>query len=581
MLCTPSSRLPLSLTALVLVVACHTTPSSSASTGAADLIITDVSVWTGVADAPAASAVAIKGGVIVAVGTDDSVAGFRGPQTIVRSLPGTFAMPGLYDGHVHPLGAGRQHAGCSLQGLSTVDAILAKVRSCHEASAGDGFVSGRGFNLSLFPGANPHRRLLDGISSTRPIYFRGEDGHSGWANSTALARAGITNDTKTPEHGVIERDPDGVASGTLREDAMDLVEKLLPEPTLDSDVAALRWALHEINANGITSIMDAGVDERRLEAYAVLARNHELPVDVVGCVVVDPADPVAALALAQSLQQRFDGLPRLKVTATKIYLDGVLEGDTAALLQPYLNHADHQHTGNINATQANLDATVTALEGAGFQVHMHVIGDAAARAALDAYAASRANNGDHTLRGTLAHLQLVDSADHGRFKSLDIVANAQSYWAYPDTYILDINLPQVGQARVDRMYPWGSLARAGAHIAGGSDWPVSSLNPLDAIEVMVTRQDPSTNAGPVLNANEALSLDAALRAYTVEGAWLLHHEGRRGVIAVGAAADVAIFDRDLVKGSVGAINDASVVLTIKDGVVVYDKNMTGDVTAAR
>ena len=574
-----SSRLSLSLAALSLATACQTGAPTSSAGGAADLIITDASIWTGEDDAPAASAVAVKGGVIVAVGDADSVAAFRGPQTMVRSLPGRFVMPGLYDGHVHPLGAGRQHAGCSLQGLSTVDAILAKVRSCHEAFPGDGFVSGRGFNLSLFPGANPHRRLLDGISSTRPLYFRGEDGHSGWANSAALDKAGITAATKNPEHGVIERDPDGSPSGTLREDAMELVEKLLPEPTLDSDVAALRWALHEVNANGITSIMDAGVDERRLETYAVLARNNELPVDVVACVVVDPADPVAALALAQSLKQRFDGLPRLKVTATKIYLDGVLEGDTAALLQPYLNHADHQHTGSINATQANLDATVTALEGAGFQVHMHVIGDAAARAALDAYAASRAKNGDHDLRGTLAHLQLVDSADHARFKALGIVANAQSYWAYPDTYILDINLPQVGQARVDRMYPWGSLARAGARIAGGSDWPVSSLNPLDAIEVMVTRQDPAKNAGPVLNANEALSMNAALRAYTVEGAWLLHHEGHRGVVAVGAAADLVVFDHDLVTGTAAAITDASVVLTLKDGVVVYDKGSTAAVVA--
>ena len=450
-----------------------------------------------------------------------------------------------------------------------------------------GFVTGRGFDLSLFPGANPHRRVLDEVVGDRPAYFRGEDGHTGWANTLALKAAGITAETKDPAHGVIERDADGTPSGALREDAIELVEVLLPKPTLNDDVAALRWAVTELHKVGITSIMDAGVDERRLEAYDVLAQEGALPLDVVACVVVDPATPKESLTLAQGLRARFDaastGRSRLRVRATKIYLDGVLEGETAALLQPYLNHKDPHHTGSINATQAQLNETVALLEGDGFQVHMHVIGDAAVRAALAAYAHARGVHGKTDLRGTLAHLQLIDDADLPRFKALGVSANAQSLWAYPDTYIVDINTPQVGQARVDRMYPWGSLAAAGARVVGGSDWPVSSHNPLDAIEVMVTRKDPRKPSDKALGRtktrDEALTRDQALHAYTTEGAHLLRQEAVRGVIAVGQRADLAVFDRDLATIPAEELNAATVIMTIKDGAVVFDvAKVTTDAT---
>ncbi len=558
------------LAAAALLPACQS-DAAGGSTGAlgADLVITDAVVWTGVRDTADASAIAIKDGVIVAVGDSDAMVPFITDRTEKRSLPGRFVMPGMIDGHVHPLGGGRQNAGCSLQGLKTVDAILEKVKACHEGSIdAGGFVSGRGFNLSLFPQANPHKRLLDGVTGERPSYFRGEDGHSGWANSAALKLAGITKDTPNPPHGVIERDPDGEPSGTLREDAVELVEKLIPPPTLQQDLESLRWAMAQISAMGITSFMDAGVDERRLEAYAALADSGELKADVSACVVIDPAKPDEAVALATKMRERFSGHPGLKVNAIKIYLDGVLEGETAALLAPYHTHPEQQ--GAINATQAQLNDSVTKLEAAGFQVHMHVIGDAAVRAALDAWDASHKAQGDLGLRGTLAHLQLVHPDDYKRFQALNVSVNAQSLWAYPDTYILDINLPQVGQDRVNRMYPWGSLARAGALVVGGSDWPVSSLNPLDAIEVMVRRQDPDATTGPVLGTDEQLSRATALRAYTSAGAMLLRDEDRVGTLAVGKAADVVVLDADILRGDASAINAAKVVLTLKAGKAVYD-----------
>jgi predicted amidohydrolase YtcJ len=557
------------------ILSCQTSSLSSSSTSPADLVIVDAQVWTGAArntDNQRAEAIAVKDGVIMAVGDRAQVERLVGPHTTTLSLPGRLVLPGFIDGHVHPLGAGRQHHGCSLQEAKTVDDVLAKVRACHVAERDPAaFVSGRGFDLSLFAAANPHKRLLDAVSRDRPLYFRGADGHSGWANSAALALAGITKDTPDPPHGKIERDPDGTPSGTLREDAIDLVERHLPEPTLEQDVESLRWAVAKLSSVGITSVMDAGVDERRLEAYLALARAGGLDIDVVACIVVDPGDPRAALTEAQTLRRRFDGQhPRLRVTATKIYLDGVLEGETAALLQPYHTHSDHR--GNLNATAAQLNETVALLEADGFQVHMHVIGDAAARTALDAYAHARAMHHDDDRRGTLAHLQLVDPVDYARFAQLGVIVNAQSLWAYPDTYIVDINTPQVGKERVARMYQWGSLHRAGARIVGGSDWPVSSEDPLEAIEVMVRRQDPSKTDGPTLGVQEELDLDTALRAYTREAAFLLHDEARRGQLAPGFAADLVVVDTDIRATAPIVIDEAGVWMTLKDGVVVFSRD---------
>jgi predicted amidohydrolase YtcJ len=568
-----SLALALTCTVVAQTSACASTSSkpTAASSTPADRVLLGP-VWTGDPAAPRAAGVAITGGVIVGVGDEAALSPFITATNTTR-VAGLIT-PGLIDAHVHPLGAGRQEQGCSLQGQATVDALRARIRACHDKSADKTTILfGRGWNLSLFKNANPNRALLDEIVGDRPAYFRGEDGHSGWANSAMLQKANITKDTPNPENGVIERAADGTPSGTLREDAIELVEKLLPEPTLADDTAALTWAMEQLAAHGITSIMDAGLDDKRLAAYAALASARAdkvgLPVDVVGCIVVDPNDGVEGVLDADELRNQFANIPRLQVRCAKIFLDGVLEGETAALLAPYENHADHTHKGALATTQEKLTAMVLALETRGYQVHMHVIGDAAARAALDAFATARATGGPRGLRHTLAHLQLVDAKDHPRFAQLDVTVNAQSYWAYPDTYIVDINTPQVGQARVDAMYPWGSLARAGARVVGGSDWPVSTVNPLDAIETMVRRQDPAKGAGPVLGKNEELTLDAALAAYTANGAYLLRREADLGVIKVGAQADVVVYDKNLTAMEAVDLNAAHVVLTLKAGAPVF------------
>jgi predicted amidohydrolase YtcJ len=552
-----------SLFTLVLA-SCKTAPPPAA---AADVVLQDARIYTGNPAQPWADAIAIRGGVVVAVGSVDEMTALKGERTNVKSLPGKLLMPAFHDAHVHPLGGGRQDQGCSLAGLATVAAIVDKVRACAASTPGNGWIVGRGWNLSLFPQANPNRSILDAVVPDRPVYLRGEDGHSAWLNSKGLAVAGITKDTKDPPQGVVEHDAKGEPSGTLRENAIDLVSSHLPERTLADDVAAMRFAQEQLHAHGIVSIMDAGLEERMLETYQALEKENALKLRVVGCTVVEPNNAKVALQLAQDFRKRFTSAS-VKPTCAKIYLDGVLEGETAALLTDY--NDKHGHKGGMNATQAQLNDTVAALDADGFSVHMHVIGDAAVRAALDAYAFAQAKT-HHHLKHTLAHVQIIDPVDVPRFKELGVTVNAQSYWAYPDTYIVDVNTPQVGQARVDRMYPWGEFVASGAAIVGGSDWPVSTVNPLLAIEVMVRRADPTKPDGALVLGNPAqrMTLPAAIAAYTTAAATFLEHDADVGMLKAGMRADIVALDRDIFAGTPAAISDAQVWATWMDGGVVY------------
>jgi predicted amidohydrolase YtcJ len=259
--------------------------------------------------------------------------------------------------------------------------------------------------------------------------------------------------------------------------------------------------------------------------------------------------------------------PRLNADAIKIFVDGVLEGETAALLTPYLTKPGY--TGSITMPAADLNAAVTRFDVMGLQVHMHAIGDAAVRAGLDAFAAARAKNGPSDHRHHISHLQLIDPADIPRFKELGVTANFQSFWAWPDDYILKLNMPQVGPERVNRMYPIGSVHRAGGRIVGGSDWSVSTVNPLPAIQVAMTRQDPDGVRTEVLNEAERVDLPTMIAAYTIEGAWLMHHETDTGSIETGKAADIVVLEKDLFKVAPREIGRVRVDLTMLDGEVLY------------
>ncbi|MCB1693785.1 MAG: amidohydrolase [Pseudomonadales bacterium] len=528
-----------------------------------DMVLRNGAVYTMNPSQPKATALAIDDGRIIAVGNDSSIARHYKGRTDI-DLHGQMVLPGFHDSHMHPVQGGVGLALCELSSARTIDAIIATVKACDTRLPAGDWLTGSGWDLSLFKDANPGKALLDAVSVTRPIFLGGADGHSSWANSKALEVAGINRETPDPPAGIIERDDAGNPSGTLRESAQDLARDLVPPTTPEAFADGLRRALAMANSFGITSIDEAWAGQNELDAYRTLLNSGELTARVVASVdnMNDAVDTLVRPADRGSAS-------RLHVDAVKIFVDGVLEGETAALLEPYLDSPGFR--GDLKMTPKDLAARVTELDRRGIQVHMHAIGDRAVRAGLDAIEAATRANGPSDNRHQIAHLQLVDAADRPRFAELGVTADFEALWAYPDQYITDVNLPQVGEDRVNAMYPIGSILRSGGRIVGGSDWPVSSMNPLDAIEVGVRRQDPGETGTPVLNAGERVSLDDMLAAYTINGAWLMHEDDITGSLQPGKMADIVILARDLHDVAPEEINEVPVTMTLLEGKPVYRK----------
>ena len=534
----------------------------------ADLVFLSGRVYTLNEAAPWAEAVAIRDGRIAAVGSDAEVTGAWAGPTI--DLAGRMLLPGFHDAHVHPMWGGIQMAQCNLAEMASVESLLGKVQRCDGGLPEGEWLIGGGWNLALFPEANPGKELLDRINPARPMFLRGADGHSSWANSRALTLAGIESETPNPSHGIIERNEDGEPSGTLRESAQTLVEAILPVLTLEQRVDAAREAIRLANRLGITAMVEASASDWELDAYRALAAEGELSARLVLSMTVGENPIGASDPDLIAPQDRGTG-KRIRRDAAKIFVDGVLEGETAALLEPYAGRDGA--AGMLLQAPRAMNETVAALDARGVQVHFHAIGDRAVRAALDAVEHARDSNGDLDNRHHISHLQLVDERDHARFQELGVAANFQALWAYPDAYITDVNLPAVGAQRVQRMYPMGSIDRAGGMIVGGSDWSVSSLNPLAAIETAVTRQDATGVIDDVLNAAERVSLETMLAAYTRNAAHVMHHDDEAGTIEPGKLADLAVLERDLFETPVRQIGEVGVVMTLLEGAVVYDSGV--------
>ncbi len=350
----------------------------------------------------------------------------------------------------------------------------------------------------------------------------------------------------------------------MRETAQEIVRAMVPPLSAESRREGLLRALQMANAFGITSLVEAAAGPNELAAYRSVDADGQLTARVVASIEITNVD-------ADSLMRPEDRGTgsRLRADSAKIFIDGVLEGETAALLQPYLDHPGF--SGDLKMSPEALAKRVTELDKRGIQVHMHAIGDRAVRSGLDAFAAAREANGPSDNRHHIAHLQLIDPLDRPRFAQLGVIANFQALWAFPDRYITDVNLPQVGQARIDQMYPIGSTLKAGARIVGGSDWSVSSMNPLLAIETAVTRSDPTGQIAGVLNESERVSLGEMLAAYTINGAYLMHQEKETGSLEAGKAADFVVLARDLFEIPPQEIGEVAVTRTVLEGVTVFPR----------
>ncbi len=542
----------------------------TATIGTADLVLTGGRIFTADAARSWAEALAVRDGRIVAIGGDRAVRALAGPRTRVIELRGRTATPGFQDAHAHPIHAGLARIRCELHGERGLDRYLAVIADYAATHRDSEWILGGGWSMADFPGGLARREDLDRVVPDRPVYLPNRDVHDAWVNSRALELAGIDAGTPDPPDGRIARDPDGTPSGMLHEGAMDLVGRLAPPTTPDEMRAALLDAQRYLQALGITAWQDAWVTDEDQATYLSLAGTGELTARVVGALWWDRSRGLEQIDELVDRRER-GRLGRYSATSVKLMVDGVVEHQTAAMLQPYLGPGgqDTEETGLVFIEPEVLRTATVRLDELGFQPHFHALGDRAVRIALDAVEAARQQNGWSDTRPTLAHLQVVHPDDLPRFRQLGAIPNLQTFWATHESQMDELTLPVLGPEVSARQYPMRSLRRHGATLAMGSDWAVSTPDPLLQIEVAVTRVSVEGRELEPFMPEEALELTDALAAFTAGSAYV-NHLDQTGCLAVGSLADIAILDRDLFDPGAGPIGDARVIGTFVEGESVYE-----------
>ncbi|GAB3653362.1 amidohydrolase [Nocardioides korecus] len=513
------------------------------------------------------------GPVVVEGGRISAVGGEVPAGAEVVDCGGGLLSPGFTDAHVHTVQGGLERLRCDLAHDVGREDYLRTVAAYAGAHPDRPWILGGGWAMAAFPGGTPTAADLDEVVADRPVFLPNRDHHGAWVNSRALEVAGIDRDTPDPADGRIERDADGRPTGTLHEGAMALVTRVLPRTTQEEYDAGLLQGQAHLHSLGIVGWQDAivgtyaGMDDPG-PAYVRAAERDLLTGHVVGALWWDRE---RGLEQVGSLVERRSAYThgRFRATSVKIMQDGVAENFTAALGSPYLDRCGHAtaNRGHSFLTAADLAAAVGALDAQGFQVHVHAIGDRGVSETLDAFAAVRRPAGPD-LRHHVAHLQLVDPADVPRFAELGIAANAQALWACHDDQMDELTIPFIGEERTRWQYPFGDLERAGTRLVMGSDWPVSSPDPLAAIHVAVNRWEHGTDPANPLLPEQAISLASAFAAYTSGSAWVNHRDDA-GTVAVGRVADLVVLDRDPFDAPAAEIAEARVVSTWVDGRPVH------------
>lgn len=550
----------------------------------ADLVLRGGAVYTVDAARSWAQAVAVSGGVIVEVGTDEQVAGLTGPRTNVIDLAGRMLLPGFIDAHVHASAAGLERLRCDLSDAHGLSDYLAAVRTYAQANPGTGWITGGGWSIDVFPGGVPSRHDLDQVAPDRPVFLSNRDHHAAWVNSKALDLAGVTASTPDPADGRIEREPCGSPAGTLQEGAMGLVERVVPRPQVREQVDGILEGQRYLHALGITGWQEAIVGDYAVvpdcfDAYLEADRRGLLTARVVGALWWQRGTGTGQLDALAGRREQAGRDGRFRATSVKIMQDGVCENFTASMLTPYLDAHGHltDGTGASFFSPDELNEAVTAIDARGFQVHFHAIGDRAIREVLDAVAVARGVNGTADHRHHISHIQVVHPDDLPRFRALGVLANCQPLWACEEPQMTELTLPYLGPERSGWQYPFGRLLRSGAQLCFGSDWPVSSPDPLWEMHVAVNRTVPpgypyaGPAAGNVFLPSDRIGLHDAIAAATIGSAYVNHADDLTGSIEAGKAADLVVLDRNLFAHPVEEIALASVDLTIAAGQVVHER----------
>lgn len=562
--------------AVAMLTACtadiHPIAPESTPDHSADRVFLNGSIYTVDAERSWAEAVAVRDGQVMAVGTAEEIEKLVGANTEVTDITGNMLLPGFHDSHTHLLIGVLTDEDCDLMYKETIEDFRAALNECQglKGYGDDGWIMGGGWFEWMWPDANPHKSLLDEFFPDQPAYMVSSFGHSALLNSKALELAGIDKDSDDPIDGIIMRDPEtGEPSGTLRDGAMMVAQAVLPKTTMKQRVKGVRAAIDFAHSYGITALIEPGLDEELMEPVLKIADEGNF--NIRAKVSLSPIawhpgvfdESVFEFLAARDKWRR----KNIDVDSVKMYMDGVPESGTGALLEPYVS--GDFGVGPRFYTQEEIDHYMIEFEKMGLQIHIHSCGDAGTRMALNGFEAARKANGETGLRHQIVHLQLIDEADRKRFGELDVAATFQALWAWPDQIARGADVELLGRDRAWSMYPIGSVERSGGRIVGGSDYWVTELNPVLAIEAAVTRQDPYNDSGPVLDESERVSITTMIDAYTINGAYVMGLDDKQGSIEVGKRADFVVLDQNLFEIPASDISKTKVVMTVFNGQDVY------------
>jgi predicted amidohydrolase YtcJ len=542
----------------------------------ADTILVHAHIYTVDTKHPWAEALAIRDGRLIAVGSNREIRTYLGPSTQAIDAKGGMVLPGFTDCHVHFMDGSTDLQEVNLEDVKSIAEVQKKIKEYAAAHPDEPWVLGRGWAYQLFPpNGLPDKKYLDEVVRDRPAYMESFDGHSWWANSKALAAAKIGKDTPDPKGGSFVRDPaTGDPTGAVTEDAADaLIRKTIPLASRETRLQLLRGGIKLANQSGLVRVhvlggVNAGRDDlQNVDLLEELRRAGELTLRFYLAYRLDPPEVTEKqLKEAVAAKERYHD-DWIAAGGAKIFLDGVIETNTAAMLAPYSNNP--AMSGDLLWEPAAYKRYVSELDKRGIQVFTHAIGDRAIRLALDAYENAAESNGTTDLRHRIEHIEDPAAADIPRFGKLGVIASMQPLHAYPDEDTLGIWSVNVGPERAQRGWPLQSIQKAGGVLAFGSDWPIVTLSPWPGLQNAVTRQTTDGKPAGGWLPSERVTLADALKGYTLNAAFAGHREKDEGSLEVGKLADFIVISQDIFKVAPSKISDTQVLLTVVGGRVAY------------
>ncbi len=528
-----------------------------------DLIILNANIQTMDVARPSADAILIRAGRIVCLGTASDLQHLASAGARIIDAGGRLVLPGFQDAHVHLMDGGTDLIQTAWLGDATTLTDLQHTLATHAAQDSSALVMGGGWNNAFFGDANLTRAQLDAVLPDRPCIVYDDSAHSACINSAACSLAGITRDTPDPPNGHLVRDAGGTPTGMLHEDAIYWARARLPAISDATYLAGARAGQAHANNLGITGVLDPCITDYQARAYAGLVASGGMTLRVAGAAKVDVADTSASVIARLTALRAAHKTEYFKVNSAKFFLDGILENRTAAMIAPY---GDAQG-GNAPLMFApdQIASLFAALDAARFQIHVHVIGDLAARAALDGFEVALRANGAWPSLHQLAHLEVLDPVDTSRIVALGAMANIQPLWAQVDPEVPDLSFAMIGTARETNTYAFRQMLNAGAPYCLSSDWPVTTMNPFEIIETAVTRQPSGREDVAPFHPNERLTMLEAVLGYTAHAAaacWRGHYTGR---LMPGFSADLIVLDQDILTCDPYDIGKTNVMLTLFQG----------------